>query len=158
MRTSAPLKILNLEDGFHLLVEVFVLGKTHFVVVDTGASRTVFDSTFLAGQLDTATADEISATTLFSTTATRQATVPLLKIGKLKITNCPVIALDLQSVIDTYVQFGFPAIVAVLGGDILTKYQAIINYPKLRLSLQLPGNAGGPGVNFGTETDTALHF
>ncbi|MCW3119561.1 MAG: hypothetical protein JWM28_3643, partial [Chitinophagaceae bacterium] len=43
-----PLEILNLhEDGFHLLVEVVVYGKPFKAVVDTGASKTVFDKTIL---------------------------------------------------------------------------------------------------------------
>ncbi|PST82288.1 hypothetical protein C7T94_15975 [Pedobacter yulinensis] len=145
MRTSAALKLLNLDDGFHLLVEVFVLGRKHFAVLDTGASRTVFDRTFIAAHLSPATDhEELSATTLFSTAATASATVPLLGIGRLKVTDLPVIVLDLQTVTDTYSQFGFPAIVAVIGGDILTRYRAVINYPKLRLFLETAPSAAGP--------------
>ena len=41
---SIPLKLINLQDdGFHLLVEIIVFKEKHFAVLDTGASRSVFD-------------------------------------------------------------------------------------------------------------------
>jgi predicted aspartyl protease len=45
MRTiTVPLQLINLQDdGFHLLVEIVVFGEKLFAVVDTGASRSVFD-------------------------------------------------------------------------------------------------------------------
>jgi hypothetical protein len=49
MRTIAvPLKLINLnDDGFHLLVEIVVFGSKYFAVIDTGASRSVFDKHFI---------------------------------------------------------------------------------------------------------------
>ena len=44
--TKVPLELLNLhDDGFHLLVEVVVFGQPFKAVLDTGASKTVFDKT-----------------------------------------------------------------------------------------------------------------
>ena len=44
MVTNIPLQLLPIEnDGFHLMVEVEINGKKANLVVDTGASRTVFD-------------------------------------------------------------------------------------------------------------------
>jgi hypothetical protein len=46
--TRVPLELVNLHnDGFHLLVEVVVFGQSFNVVLDTGASKTVFDKTVI---------------------------------------------------------------------------------------------------------------
>jgi hypothetical protein len=143
MRTiSVPLKLINLQnDGFHLLVEIVVFGQSGYAVVDTGASRSVFDKTLLqkhivpeehAAQTEV---DENFATTLFSTSSTAIATIPKLTIGKLKLKNYVTVALDLQSVNETYAQFGQPNIAGIIGGDILINHHAKIDYKKMVLKL-----------------------
>jgi hypothetical protein len=135
---SIPLKLINLQDdGFHLLVEIIVFKKKHFAVLDTGASRSVFDKSLIEQHLSETlqVSDEINAATLFTTTTTIQATVPELKIGSLKIKNYETVAFDLQSVSETYQQFGHPPIMSIIGGDILMQYKAVINYDKMVLRL-----------------------
>ena len=136
---SIPLKLLNLQDdGFHLLVEVVVFKEKHFAVLDTGASRSVFDKSLIEKHLSETieVSDEINAATLFTTTTTIQATIPELKIGRLKIPVYNTVAFDLQSVSDTYQQFGHPPIGCIIGGDILMKHNAIIDYENLVLILK----------------------
>ncbi|MBB4108014.1 aspartyl protease family protein [Pedobacter zeae] len=135
---SIPLKLINLQDdGFHLLMEVVVFKEQHLAVLDTGASRTVFDKSLIEEYLSESmqVSDEINAATLFTTTTTIQATLPLLKIGTLKIRDYETVAFDLQSVSDTYQQFGHPPIKGIIGGDILMQYKAVIDYKKLQLRL-----------------------
>ena len=135
---SIPLKLINLQDdGFHLLVEIVVFKEKHFAVVDTGASRSVFDKGLIEQHLSQTlhVSEEINAATLFTTTATIQATIPDLKIGSLKIKSYETVAFDLQSVSETYQQFGHPPIMSIIGGDILMQYKAVINYDKLTLRL-----------------------
>jgi len=133
---SIPLQLINLQDdGFHLLVEVVVFKDTHLVVLDTGASRSVFDKALIEKHLAATlqVSEEINAATLFTTTTTIQATIPELKIGSLKIKNYETVAFDLQSVSDTYQQFGHPPISGIIGGDILMKFKALINYHTMEL-------------------------
>jgi len=135
---NIPLNLVNLQDdGFHLLVEVVVFNETHFAVLDTGASRSVFDKALIEKHLAETlkVSDEINAATLFTTTTTIQATIPEVKIGSLKIKQYETVAFDLQSVSDTYRQFGHPPISCIIGGDILVEYKAIINYDKMLLKL-----------------------
>jgi len=135
---SVPLKLINLQDdGFHLLVEVVVFKEKYFAVLDTGASRSVFDKSLIEKHVSETlqVSDEINAATLFTTTTTIQATIPQLKIGALKINNYETVAFDLQSVSDTYQQFGHPPIMGIIGGDILMQYKAVINYQKMILRL-----------------------
>jgi hypothetical protein len=143
MKTIAvPLKLINLQDdGFHLLVEIVVFAEVGYAVVDTGASRSVFDKGLLERHIipdeNAAVPAHVEnyATTLFSTSSTALATIPVLGIGKLKIKNYVAVGLDLKSVSDTYEQFGHPRIAGILGGDILINYHAVIDYKKLLLKL-----------------------
>lgn len=140
-RIKVPLTLINLnDDGFHLLVEIAISGRKYQAVADTGASRSVFDRSFVE-QLGIAAgkADEVSATTLFTTSETLQTEIPKLKIGRLKIRKYAAVALDLETVNQTYELMGHPRIVAILGSDIFQRYRAKINYKKLRLSF-----AAGP--------------
>lgn len=138
MRTiTVPLTLINLnDDGFHLLVEIVVFGSKHWAVVDTGASRSVFNKAFIEQNSDyiiTPDTEDASATTLFATSSTIQAVIPKLKIGKLIIKSYPAVALDLETVNDAYVLMGHPRIAAIIGSDIFHKYQAKINYKKLKI-------------------------
>ena len=141
-KIKIPLKLINLQDdGFHLLVEIVVFGEKHLAVLDTGASRTVFDKTLLNHHLTDITlaedehSEDHQATTLFTTSNTVLATLPVLKIGKLKLKKYTTVGLDLQSVNDTYEHLGHPVIAAIIGGDILRKFKAVIDYKKLVVKL-----------------------
>ncbi|HWW38279.1 hypothetical protein [Pedobacter sp.] len=137
-----PLKLINLQDdGFHLLMEIVVFGESHLAVLDTGASRSVFDKTLLEKHLSDDLAasqentDENYATTLFSTSSTLMATIPVLKLNGLKLKKYVAVGLDLDSVNASYQQMGHPVIAAIIGGDILFQHKAVINYKKLQLKL-----------------------
>lgn len=127
---SIPLLLISLQDdGFHLLVEIVVFGERVFAVLDTGASRSVFDQTLMQKHIsELSVNDETQAATIFSTATTLLGTIPSLKIGKLMLKNYPAVALDLQAVTDTYLTLGHPPISAIIGGDILTRYHAKIDY------------------------------
>jgi hypothetical protein len=138
MRTiTVPLQLINLQDdGFHLLVEIVVFGETLFAVLDTGASRSVFDKALMEKHVnEISVSEETQAATIFSTSETLQGIIPKLKIGSLTLKQYEAIALDLQSVTDTYLTMGHPAIAAIIGGDILMEYKAKIDYQKLVLRL-----------------------
>ena len=134
---TIPLRLLDLEgNGFHILVEINIFKETHFAVVDTGASKSVFDKEFIFQKaVHTSVADNIQANTLFSTSETLQANIPVFQIGSLKIKDLEILAIDLSSVSETYAQLGHPPIVGIIGGDILVNYHAIINYQNAFLRL-----------------------
>ncbi|WP_316816027.1 aspartyl protease family protein [Pedobacter nyackensis] len=138
MRTiSVPLTLINLQDdGFHLLVEIVVFGQKLLAVVDTGASRSVFDKSFIETHVkNIENTEETHATTLFTTSSTLQATIPKVKIGALILRDYEAVALDLEAVNQAYQGLGHPPIAAIIGGDLLLKYNAIINYKKMKLYL-----------------------
>lgn len=136
MRTiTVPLILVNLQDnGFHILVETVVFGEKLFAVVDTGASRSVFDKTLLEKHIENLQeSEEQQAATIFSSTTTLVGTIPMLEIGKLKLPAYETVAIDLQGVSDTYLQMGQPAIAGIIGGDILMDFNCKIDYKRRTL-------------------------
>lgn len=133
MRTiSVPLILINLQDdGFHLLVEIVVFGEKLFAVLDTGASRSVFDKGLMEKNIKELTINnDTQAATIFSTSTTLQGIIAKLKIGGLILKNYPAVGLDLQGVSDTYLQLGHPPVAGIIGGDILMEFNAKIDYRK----------------------------
>ena len=46
MKTTIPFKIIKIDDeGFHLLIKVYINKKVAHLLIDTGASKSVFDKT-----------------------------------------------------------------------------------------------------------------
>lgn len=134
-----PLQIIDLQDdGFHPLVEVVVFGKPHTVVLDTGASRTVFDkSILLEANNEIALTDTDKLSTGLGTNSMSSSKLVLhdLHIGSLHIPNFEVAVLDLSHINNAYSQLNLPLILGVLGGDVLMKYKAVIDYGKSTLLL-----------------------
>jgi hypothetical protein len=137
--TIVPLELINLnDDGFHLLVEVVVFGQSFYAVLDTGASKTVFDkATVEKHKIDGVlmASDKLSAGLGTNTRESHTIIIPMLKIGKLKLKNFEAAVLDLSTINQAYSALNLPAIIGVLGGDILYSHRANINYKRLRLKL-----------------------
>ncbi|WP_256004235.1 MULTISPECIES: aspartyl protease family protein [Pedobacter] len=134
---TVPLNIIELEDsGFHLLVKITVFKKQFTAVVDTGASRSVFDKAFIESHLsDMNYVSTTQATTLFTTSDTVTAVIPQFRIGRLVISDYTAVALDLSSVNIAYESLGHNPIAAIIGSDILYRHQAVVNFRKLKLYL-----------------------
>jgi hypothetical protein len=135
-----PLQIINLQgDGFHPLINVSVFGRPFILVLDTGASRTAFDqASILIADESTivTTSDSLSTGLGTNTMESATATITDLKIGKLPVEEFEVAVLDLSTINIAYRQLGHPEVLGVLGGDILMKYNAVIDYGKQVLVLK----------------------
>jgi len=69
--------------------------------------------------------------------ASSTAIISTLYIGGLLIDEFEVAVLDLSTINIAYRQLGHPEVLGVLGGDILMKYKAVINYRKKILKLKI---------------------
>ncbi len=135
-----PLEAIDLQgDGFHLLVEVVVFGQIFKAVLDTGASKSAFDMEIISGL---APKDQIihvpdhHAIGLGTTTMERYfVNCPELKLGDLVIDNYEAPVFDLSAISFAYDKLDLPAVLGVIGGDILMEYNGVINYKKLSLTL-----------------------
>lgn len=139
--TSVPLKILNIEnDGSHIFVEVKINGKPAATLIDTGASRSVFDKERIRLYEENKTFiihEKLSTGLGTNSMPTAGIQVSHLKIGKLELNDFDIILLDLSHVNDSYASMGLQPIDGVIGNDILVRYRAKIDLSKNVLSLNL---------------------
>lgn len=136
-----PLEVLSLEDGTHLLIEIHTFDKHFKAVLDTGASKTVFDKTTVESHLNGSsllTTDRVS--TGLGTTDMESYTWTLnhLKIGDLELADFEVAVLDLSTINYAYANMNLEPVIGVVGGDILSLYNAVIDYGKQVLTLKKP--------------------
>jgi hypothetical protein len=133
---TIPLQMLDLhDDGFHPLIDVNLFNQTFKLVLDTGASKTAFDKTLLAEALISAT-DKLSTGLGTNSMESYTAIITDLHIGDLKIDEFEVAVLDLSAINIAYEQLNHPQILGVLGGDILMKYKAVVDYGKKKFVLK----------------------
>lgn len=130
MTTTVPLHIIDLhEDGYHPLVEVSIFGKPFTLVLDTGASKTAFDHGALLNEdAKLEVSDRLSTGLGTNDMASSTAVIRDMKIGDLQIDEFEVAVLDLSTINIAYRQLNHPEVLGVLGGDILMKYKAVIDY------------------------------
>lgn len=136
-----PLTIFSIEDdGYHAKVIIEVNGKEACMILDTGASRTVFDEneiTNFIGDNFIQENDRLSSGLGTSTMASKKVVIDEMKLGKIKIENYDATILDLTHVNQSYHKLGLTKVVGILGGDILNDYKAIIDYGNKELKLFL---------------------
>jgi hypothetical protein len=136
-KITVPLELINLNnDGFHLLVEVFVFGQKFNLVLDTGASKTVLDKTIVEQNClleNLLVSDQLSTGLGTNNMQSYSIHIDTLKIGRLYIKNLEIAVLDLSMISSAYQNLNLPPIIGVLGGDILQQYKTIIDYNKLQM-------------------------
>ncbi|HUH19474.1 retropepsin-like aspartic protease [Albibacterium sp.] len=132
-----PLTLLNLQDdGFHLLMEVIVFNQPFKAVLDTGASKTVFDKTSIERHINPELlklSDQLSTGLGTKSMESYVLNIPDLQIGDLHLKDYNAAVLDLSTINFAYEQIEQEPIIGVIGGDLLFKYQAIIDYKKSSL-------------------------
>jgi clan AA aspartic protease (TIGR02281 family) len=135
MPSFVPLEVTAIEDdGFHLMVEVKINGVPARMLVDTGASRSVFDKERIHRFFSDSPVleeNEQKSTGLGTRDMQSQALyLDNLQIGELVIRKYFAVVLDMSHVNLSYDELGMQAIDGVLGSDILMKYGASIDYGK----------------------------
>src|SRR6185436_7687695 len=102
MRTSIPIRTLIIEgDGCHLVIKASIHGKPVNLLVDTGASKTVFDKQRIRKFVDEnefREIDKLSTGLGTSSMKTHGVTLKQIKLGSLTIKNFETILLDLSHV------------------------------------------------------------
>ena len=134
-----PLQLLDIEgEGFHIMVKGMIHGKEANFLIDTGASRSVFDpntiSTFI-DDLEFEKKEGMTAGVGSSDLESATFRIDIFSIGELEIDDYEAVALDLENIHEMYEKLGLPRIDGIIGGDLLKRYKAIINYKSKKLRL-----------------------
>ena len=125
------------DNNFHILVTAeFEDGTTGNWVIDTGASKTVFDENLVPfySVIDR-TEDLFSAGLGEQPFKTSLANLREVRFGSLKIGNLMVALLNMNHINELYRKSIQKEICGLLGSDFLMKYKAEINYKKKLLVL-----------------------
>lgn len=140
MTEIIPLKFLSIEGtGIHLLISVKINGKKANMLVDTGASRTVFDINRIGkftGKKKFGKNEQLSTGLGTNTMQSHNTVLKKIQLGKIEILNFDAILLDLKHVNESYQHLGLENIDGVLGGEILAGFKAVIDYGKKVLKLR----------------------
>lgn len=127
-------------SGNHLTLSVSINGIPTNMVLDTGASRSVIDLDYLTEVISDVSLHEeemssagVGGDSLQSFTAI----LDHIKVEGFQISQFEIAAMDLTHVKSSYLQLGEEEVYGVIGGDILSDYDAVIDYSTLTLVLRL---------------------
>ena len=139
---EVPLQLLDIEgEGFHIMVKGMIHGKEASFLVDTGASRSVFDPNTIVTYIEDIQFEKkegMSAGVGSSDLESATFVIDSLSIGFLEIKDYEAVALDLENIHEMYTKLGLPHIDGIIGGDLLQKNKAVINYRSKKLRLTPP--------------------
>jgi len=120
------------------MVKGMIHGKEANFLIDTGASRSVFDpntiSTFI-DDLEFEKKEGMTAGVGSSDLESATFRIDAFFIGGLEIADYEAVALDLENIHEMYEKLGLPRIDGIIGGDLLKCYKAIVNYKSKKLRL-----------------------
>lgn len=136
-----PIKIIAIEtDGFHLIVKSRINGKSARLLVDTGASRTVFDinkkEKFIKKQ-ELVKNKSLSTGIGTNKMVSHSSVINKFSIDQLIIFEYEGVFIDLSIVNSSYQQINIKPIDGVLGSDLLKQFNAIINFEKQTLTFKV---------------------
>ena len=137
------MELLDIEgDGFHIMVKGTIHGKEARFLIDTGASRSVFDPKTISSFIDNLLFEKKEGMTAGVGSSDLESStfiIDHLSIGELVITDYEGVALDLENIHEMYAKLQLPHIDGIIGSDLLHVYKAVINYrsKKLRLTPRL---------------------
>ena len=140
MKTVIPIDIVALgeKDSFHLFISGLINNRHYDLLIDTGASHTIFDATLVPALSDNEIEDYkiesagISAGEL----DTGLGRISEFRLGDLMLKDWTVVLIDLSHVNSLYGKFTDKRIAGLIGSDFLLKYLAVIDYKKRELVLR----------------------
>lgn len=140
MAYKIPIELIELEsENYHILVSsVFSDRETGKWVVDTGASKSVFDKNLqeYIEYTDGVSEDLHSAGISDEPMKGQIAQLKPLSFSGLKVPDMKVVVLDLSHINQLYASTAGVEICGLLGGDFLMKNNAVIDYKRKRILLK----------------------
>ena len=137
-----PVKLIKLDNqSFHLLIEASINNIPLNLIIDTGASKTVFDKKVLEECLnghETEIHNIQSAGIMADKIESKMAIADVFRIGDLELKGYPVIMIDMEAINNLYLKVAGKKIQGLLGSDFLLNLKAIIDYKKMVLILRKP--------------------
>ena len=126
------------EDGYHIFIEAIINGKIARLLIDTGASRTVFDAQRIKKfikeeEQNLEKIDKLSTGLGTNTMESHSVTLAKFALGETLLIDYQAVVLNMEHVNKSYKMLGYPVIDGVLGGDLLHELKAVIDYRKRQI-------------------------
>ncbi len=132
-----PLDLIRMDPGgCHLMLHATINNWKANVLIDTGASKSVMDVSQAKKYLDhpKIKAFENHFTGMGAAKIeTWYTIIPSLAIGPATIQHMQILLIDMHDIRQSYARHDLPRIDMVMGGDLLGKLGAVIDYPNRML-------------------------
>lgn len=139
-----PIQLLDIEgEGFHVMIQGKINGMEARFLIDTGASRSVFDSTVIAKFIENPQFEKKEGITSgVGGNGFESSTfiIDSLSFGDIELHDYEAVAIDMQNIHETYQKLGLPTIDGILGGDLLYRLKATINYRLRKIRFTKPSS------------------
>ena len=140
MTSTIPLEIVNIEEGgCHIFLNCEINNNLIAdLILDTGASKTVFNEKMLEPYVNEITENECVESSGISDVKlqSKSGRLRMIKFGNLCLENESIILMDLDHINSLYKKIDNREIWGLLGGDFLLKYKVNINYQKKELIIR----------------------
>jgi hypothetical protein len=134
-----PLNVIEIEpDGCHLMLHATIRGLKANVLIDTGASKTIMDISRAKHYLENPvinTFDKHFVGIGADRVQTWVTHCPQLAIGDIEVADMQLVLIDLKPINTSYAVFDLPRIDIVMGGDLLMRFGAVIDYRNKHLKI-----------------------
>ncbi len=135
-----PLEIVELDSlSYHIVVKGEMNNLPCNLIIDTGASRTVFDRSYFENEvvvLDVKTDDLRTAGILADHIETVRASAATFSLDGFTLDDFHIIMIDLTSINSLYQSVTGISIHGLLGSDFLLRYEAVINFKEKTMRLR----------------------
>ncbi len=142
MLCKIPFEFVSIQDdGVHLVLQAQLNNTDCRLLIDTGASRTVFDQNRIDKFVENPDLQENEQrSTGLGTNQMKSHIIQIekLEIGDLCLKDYTSVVIDMVHINQSFELFGLEVIDGVIGGDILLEYKAEIDYRKKELRLRVP--------------------
>ena len=140
MKTVLPIDIVTLgeDNSYHLFVNGYINGKEYDLLIDTGASHTIFDASLIPeAPVSELEGHEIQSAGIHAGELKSSiGNIKKFKLGDLKYVDWMVVLIDLTHVNELYQRFTDKRVAGLIGSDFLLKHKALIDYKKKELVLR----------------------
>ena len=137
-----PFRLLDIEgEGFHVMIRGKINGMEANLLIDTGASRSVFEIKTISKFIDNPQFEKkegITAGVGGSDFECSTFMIDTLTLGDIEIKNYEAVAIDLDTIHENYEKLGLPTIDGIIGGDLLYRLKATINYRLRKIRFTSP--------------------
>ena len=139
-KTIIPIDIVTLgdNDSYHLFIGSLIDGCHYDLLIDTGASHTIFEESLVPQMPDDGVIERKieSAGIQAGELKSSFGIISEFQLGDLKRTDWTVVLIDLSHVNNMYSKLTHKRVAGLIGSDFLLKYNAIIDYKKRELVLR----------------------